>query len=346
MTLRERLLDAFSKAPPEYQEGGWLTPNKPRTPEYEKWHKETLDLVEITPVIDDPDIDDKASLMRFMDLPKLLDLVVNRRLLLPRLAELKNCDPHECSARPDYSHMPREELERRVISLREFAPKSESEAGYNPPLYYPATKTFEGTIKTMPLDALMEAAWFVEHSRLKKELVCSCWYGSEIESDAMWRLYCGHFGVAITTSVSQLKTAVKCFVPKVLSGDFKLFLAKVFYDDAPSSSGTPPWMVKRRAFRHEHEVRLYVDYPLVHAPGFSLQIDPNRLIKRITVTPYALQWQADAIKETMERLWRRRRVTVDFEPIVRRSTHRDACDPSWPQSPAANYLANFGAMHD
>ena len=90
------------------------------------------------------------------------------------------------------------------------------------------------------MDELKQAAWFGEHSRLKQELVCSCWYGGEMESDAMWRLYCEHVGVAITTSVSRLKRAVSCFVPKLFSEHFKLSLAKVTYEDTACCRDTTP----------------------------------------------------------------------------------------------------------
>jgi hypothetical protein len=241
--------------------------------------------------------------------------------------------------------VPREELERRVIDLREFAPKSATEAtefGSGPryPLPLDVTDAFEARIKRILLDDLRQAAWFVEHSRLKQELVCSCWYGGEMESDAMWRLYCEHVGVAITTSVSRLKRAVSCFVPKLFAEHFKLSLAKVTYEDTACPKGTPPWLIKRPAFRHEHEVRLYVDYPFTRAPGLDLLVDPCRLIERVTVTPYARKWQADLIEATIERVLRGSGRLIRFKRIiVKQSTHMDASDPGWPDSGTDDYLS-------
>ena len=347
MTLRDRLKEALLTAPRVYEEGPPFSIAKTKTPEYARYSKEKFDMKEIVPTIEHPGIEDAAPLRRFMDLPKFLDLIIRRRLLLPRLAELKPCDPHECVAKPDYSRVPREELERRVIDLREFAPKSATEpaelgSGPRYPLPLNVADAFEARIKRISLDDLRQAAWFVEHSRLKQELVCSCWYGEEMESDAMWRLYCKHGGVAITTSVSRLKRAVSCFVPKLFAEHFKLSLAKVTYEDTACSKGTPPWLIKRRAFGHEHEVRLYVDYPrpFARAPGFELVVDPCRLIEEVTVTPYAQKWESKIIEATIERVLGGPGRRIRFKrTTVKRSTHMDPSDPVWPESGTSDYLS-------
>jgi hypothetical protein len=153
-----------------------FTATKAKSPEYEHWWKETFGIVETVPTIEHLGIGDDAPLRRFMDLPKFLHLIISGRLFLPRLAELKQCDPHECDAKPDYSQVPREELERRVIDLREFAPKSAiADSGFGSgSRYLPAldvADSFDDRVKRMSLDELKQAAWFGEHSRLKQE-----WY--------------------------------------------------------------------------------------------------------------------------------------------------------------------------
>jgi hypothetical protein len=347
MTLRDRLSEARSRAPRTYEEGPPFSIAKAKTPEYERWWAETFESKKIVPTIEHPGIEDAAPLRRFMDLPKFLDLIISGRLLLPRLAELKRCDPHECDAKPDYSQVAREELERRVIDLREFVSESATHAsGFASGSRYASALSVIGSIedrvKRMSLDDLTQAAWFAEHSRLKKELVCSCWYGGEMESDAMWRLYCEHVGVAITTSISRLKRAVSCFVPKLFSEHFKLSLEKVTYKDTTCSGDTHPWLIKRRAFRHEDEVRLYVDYPFASAPGFDLLVDPRRLIQEVTVTPYAQKWQSDLIEATFKRVLGSSGHRVRLKStIVKQSTHMDASDPIWPESNTGNYFSSL-----
>lgn len=187
----------------------------------------------------------------------------------------------------------------------------------------------------------MEALWFAEHARLKHDVACSCWYGSGVESDAMWRLYCGHVGVSVSTSISRIKKAVTCYVPKALVDRFKLSLAKVTYSDDETCGQTLPWLVKRLAFRHEEELRLFLDYPLIRAAGFELVIDPRVLIEKITVTPYAQKWEFEAVKATVEKIFlsSERRIGLGHSrPAIEQSAHLVATDPKWPQSAAANYF--------
>lgn len=337
MTLRSVWKEAISKGP-------GLPPERPTPESMEehrracaRWKEETFRNVEITPKIENPDIGEEDRLRRFMDLPKLLDLIIHRRLLLPRLAQLRKCDPHECTAGPDYSQVPREELERMVIDLSEFMPKSFRDGSF-----FERYGGFEQRVTKLSREDLMQAVWFVEHSRLQHDLVCSCWYGREMESDAMWRLYCDRVGVAITTSASRLKASVKCVVANLFVDRFKLYLAKVTYSDKLCCSPSVPWLIKRVAFEHEHEVRLYADYPLDTEAGFIdteagffLHIDPEVLIEKIVVTPYAEKWQSEVIEAAIQKLLNSRIVGCarpgSVKPvIVRQPDHLDAPNPTWP----------------
>ena len=195
MTLRERLNEARSAAPQIFKEDPHTSIARTKTPEhercrtgdtivptglrrdenseFERWWAETFESKKIVPTIEHPGIEDAAPLRRFMDLPKFLDLVISGRLLLPRLAELKRGDSHECDAKPDYSKVSREELERRVIDLREFVPESATDAsGFGSGSRYLSAvsliDSFEDRVKRMSLDDLKQAAWFAEHSRLQE----------------------------------------------------------------------------------------------------------------------------------------------------------------------------------
>jgi len=317
-----------------------------KTPEYEQWHKETWAPILITPTIEHQGIDEGAPLLRFMQLPKLLDVIVNRQLLLPPNSKLKKGDPYECTARPDYSGIPRKGLEEELIRLEDFVPKTET-GGNTFPLDYllgprVAQMKYADRVRAMSDEELPEALWFAEHERLKHDVACSCWYGSGVESDAMWRLYCGHVGVSITTSISRIKKAVQCYVPKALVECFKLSFAKVTYSNDKFCGQTRPRLVKRLAFRHEEELRLFLDYPLVRAAGFPLVVDPCVLIEKITVTPYAQKWEFETVKATVDRILSpsaRRRVAVGYDhPPVEQSTHMSATDPKWPRSSALDYF--------
>jgi hypothetical protein len=339
MTLRERVQESYSKAFQMFKSGPrHLGISTQPTPEYEAWLKENMQPTLIKPRIKHPKIESNARIRRFMDLPKFLDLISNRRLVLPSIRQLREGDPFECAARPDYSKISREELERRLLGLREFIPKhampdekfSIMGAFYAAPI----PMTIEQMINAMSVEKLREAVWCVEHTRLQRELVCSCWYGSGMESDAMWRLYCEQVGVSISTTVSRLKASISYSVPKILAEHFELSLEPVEYRDAEFCGDSLPWLVKRHAFEHEREIRLFADYPYVFPPGLELLVEPRKLIESYTVTPYAKKWQADVIENTAKQFLTPRRVGIgrNGAPKCIRSTHLDASAPEWPKN--------------
>ena len=325
MNLYDRLKEALATEPPT--KATKLLPEP--SSEYKDWLAANFNEVEIKPLIEHPAISDHVQLRRFMDLPKLLDLIAKRRIVLPPIADLQKADPSECSVAPDYSGLSRKELECRIAELREFAPV-ELTGMPTPmellrgPFPYP---TYLSHIERLSDDELRQAMWFVQYKRLSEHLFCSCWYGSEMESDAMWRLYCQQVGVVITTTVADLKDTCRCRVAKLFEKDFKLTLAPVDYNDS-AVCNSEPWLVKRTAFGHEHELRLYVDYPFSPYPGFTLSVNPLSLIKQITVTPYANRWQMEAIQAASKSILGESETNARFM----RSAHMDPRTPKWPRN--------------
>jgi len=333
------ITEIFAKAPVEREA-------------FERWTEENLKPVKIKPPILHPGIAEDAVIRRFVDLPKLLDLLVNQRLLLPQLGLLTKGDPFECSARRSYEHFNREELVRKTLDLRFYAPKSygsklgetlSSALGGSLIPVLPKSR-YEEAIEQMPIAKLRQAVEYLERRRLERHLACSCWYmgdGTEFE-DAMWKIFCGQLGASITTSVSLLKACASCQIPKILADSQELRLEKVIYRDDNDCKDSEPWLIKRTAFKHESEVRLYIDYPFSIAPGFYLDVDPTELIDEIVITPFAEDWQRKAIRETCEVLLQRKRVNrlsrFHHEPKISESTHLDAAQPKWPEEPSWPFI--------
>ncbi len=318
----------------------------PSEPEaYRLWEKENFQEVKVTPQILHPNISEDSVIRRFVDLPKLLDLLVNRRLLLPQLASLTKGDPFECSAKRTYDHLSHQELVCKALDLQIYAPKFYKEAflpissGYVGPLNRTTLKSrYTQSIEKMSETELKEAVWFLEYERLKHDLACSCWYlGNSTESeDAMWKIFCGHLGVAIKTSVSRLKSVVSCRVPRVMADSVVLKLDEVIYDDRKECRNSEPWLIKRTAFRHENEVRLYVESALMIGPGFLLDVNPAALIEEIVITPFAEKWQIKSIAETCELLLRRSETDPSsrsaHESKILKSPHMNTFHPTWPEA--------------
>jgi hypothetical protein len=132
----------------------------------------------------------------------------------------------------------------------------------------------------------------------------SCWrYGHE--SEAMWRLYCGQAdGVAIETTYGKLKALVT-------SKD--TFIGAVQYIDYATQSLDSANVLnalihKRKGFEHEQEVRILrvdlvaaVEGKPAEKEGVSIPWDPDDVIERIAVSPYASPWYLETVQTTLEK---------------------------------------------
>lgn len=139
----------------------------------------------------------------------------------------------------------------------------------------------------------------------------NCW-SAAVESEAMWRLYCGRsYGVAMVSTFGKLKASLT---------DPATRLGKVRYIDynRAALSGNDllqPMTHKRIAFVHENEVRIVRwlskemegrsfppgpnDPPL--EPGRKMDWNPEQTVDRIVVSPYAQEWYLAAVRDTLSR---------------------------------------------
>ena len=269
-------------------------------------------------------------LRRFIDLPKLFDLLNSHVLFLPRLKELLNGDPFECYARTDYGSC-RQVLESRALKLGHYAPGASAISALSDfeDAFISPRKHFEESLKTLLLPELKKAVWYLERQRFQTEITCTCWYRGDAESDAMWKIYANQLGVAITTTVRRLKHAFTCHTLSGLADSFKLTLAAIKYDDKPDAGEVPPWLIKRTAFDHEKEIRLYCDHEFPQSKGLNLFVKPSKLIQEITVTPFAKEWQYRAIADVLGHLANRGLRRSGHIPI-RHSSHMDIPSDEWP----------------
>ncbi|MEW6330612.1 MAG: DUF2971 domain-containing protein [Pseudomonadota bacterium] len=135
----------------------------------------------------------------------------------------------------------------------------------------------------------------------------NCWYASNNESEAMWRLYCGAgHGVAVQTTYASLVDSIK--------NNNDLFIGLVSYIDYeregfPSANVFYPVMHKRLAFSHEREVRMVISptkyraAPPEPAPlGLTVEWDPTSLIEAVYVDPYAPEYYYEAAQSIVENL--------------------------------------------
>lgn len=300
-----------------------------------RWWDDNYKSIVVSPKLILNGVTKHQRLRRFVDLPKLFDLLKNERLVLPRLRQLMERDPFECFARKRFDHLDRPELETYAKKLEYLAPDSAKKYFCPPPslgenIWSNLSKgepLFDRQIHQMTLEDLKEAVWYLERERLKNHLVCSCWYKGAFESDAMWKIYASQLGVSISSSAARMESAMKLEIPKILVNRTEFKLAAVQYDNPKVCQNQEPWLIKRKAFTHEKEVRLFCDVPFIFGPQLEIQINIAKLIEEIVITPFAAAWQVAGIKGAIEALLKEvgaRRV------IVRQSRHMRVPEFGWP----------------
>ena len=169
-----------------------------------------------------------------------------------------------------------------------------------------------------------------------------CW-SRHRASDAMWRLYSDGGGVRIKTTVDRLLSSIyhggiykpdmSCGVGKIryLSQKRLMKVAHSTFSDASISSENMfhSLLVKRLAFSHEREVRLfYIDLKeRENGRLFSYPIDPHDLISQIMLDPLMSFDDAEALKIEIRR-------RTGFRGDIKRSLHLQSagyhlrCGPS------------------
>ena len=144
---------------------------------------------------------------------------------------------------------------------------------------------------------------------LRRQTFVSCWHANNVESEAMWRLYCGsRDGIALQTTYQRLDASLPA----------EVLLGQVTYLDYETDTNPPTdelslLMRKRQAFEHEHEVRALIcpgDHPPAggdagtRAPDDTVINVPwsaNEHLEHIYVSPYAEEWYRDVVVAVLER---------------------------------------------
>jgi len=161
-------------------------------------------------------------------------------------------------------------------------------------------------------------------------LMVNCWYRSDHESEGMWGRY-SKDGVAVRTSIGALK---KAFVsdaqqPVVHLGAVKYLdfaSQNLVPSDCVTDDGQLMGMIKRMAYAHEREVRMYVTGErsardlTIHTPASTkISVDVDALVEGVIVSPLGDRALEDAVKTVCR--W----ADVD-ERLVTKSKLLDDCE--------------------
>lgn len=253
-----------------------------------------------------PDRD--ATIWRYMDIGKYLDVITKGRLWFNRVIEFRKTDPYE-GAITKYDH-------EKVTSILESKTKEELKSKLQ---HYGEV----GVAKLIDDAPQKSIYWFqllfIKRIPLVETNVytssISCWHENSSESDAMWALYSQReAGIAIKSTVSRV---IKSFE----SSKRTIHIAKVVYDSGERLSALTSGiydsiLIKRQAFTHENEVRIialtldgyetpeWTEANQVHkidpsrpvSPGVYIGCDVNALIEEVVISPLMELYSYQALK--------------------------------------------------
>lgn len=228
--------------------------------------------------------------MRYMSIDKFIDLISNKCLFLTPLSFYSKTDPFE-------GHKPKVLFEAFMGVLSE--PFKEIEATNQQLESLSVAKDDYDNIQKIKVKMAKYKENLVPLSLKVSQSPCvNCWYHSELESEAMWKLYSDSGkGIAIKTSVSSLLSAINS-CPQAIPlnlGKVKYldFLSKALKTEDCFSDGITSPLLKRKEYEHENEVRLYStpqlnygEWEMYTPKPMFVNIDISKLIEAIYISPY------------------------------------------------------------
>jgi hypothetical protein len=239
---------------------------------------------------------DDMVLWRYMSLDKFINLLDDEGIYFAPLKSYQDTDPFE-------GYPPAVAL-RAIYSLSDSTYKIASDSLL---MAESLVKPWSPEVET----AVAKARAEIENRPVKfrtlidalfKGTLVSCWYYSEHQSEAMWKLYGDQGkGVAIRSTVGKLKEALS--QAEGNARQKKIFIGKVKYVDYSDPHMTAPEckvdghiipLMKRISYAHENEVRAFLSPDIDTSNMASFSIKPfmascnvRSLIDGVYVSPYA-----------------------------------------------------------
>lgn len=234
------------------------------------------------------------TLWRYMSLDKFIDLISTKTLFLSPLSFYEKTDPFE-GLLPKVALKATIDIYLKPIIVMEEQCKQFKRQLLNDDINedherFKPLDDFENKLK------LQKEELVPLKNKISKSTRVNCWYYSEKESEAMWKLYSdGGKGIAIKTTVGSLVESINT--------DIQISLGRVKYLDFLSTTlelkdcltdGVLSPLLKRNEYEHENEVRLYStpdfyssEKWLSHKPTpISIDVDIKKLIESIYISPY------------------------------------------------------------
>lgn len=223
------------------------------------------------------------TLWRYMDLAKFVALLEDRTMYFARADKLG--DPFEFAAgitarQKDWDEHYKAFFREAISTVPgRTEPPSEEELAMNS----------ERLLREMRLG--------VEYERHRT--FASCWHANNVESEALWRLYCPppQPGIVIQTTAEALETSLGKYAD--------VEIAYVQYVDFKTAFAGPYERIftKRKSLAHEAEVRAVLKRMSMDDPpqGVMMATDLEKLIKAVVPSPFAPPWLHALLENMLKR---------------------------------------------
>ncbi|WP_046072514.1 DUF2971 domain-containing protein [Pseudomonas synxantha] len=250
-------------------------------------------------------LNDDMILWRYMSLDKFVNLLDDGGVYFSPLDSYMTSDPYEgfppaVAIKAMYSAS--DPVYKNVFDLLSSLESAADEK----------TPEFLGAIRKAKDHLATRSAVFRKvFNSLSKGTLVSCWYHSEYQSEAMWKLYSDQGkGVAVKTTIGKLRVALESAI--ATERQTKIFLGKVKYLDysdaaiAPSDcvvDGHIMPLLKRVSYSHENEVRAFLcpDLDVNNLDDFVIKpymahCDVFSLIDGVYVSPFVRSPYVKAVR--------------------------------------------------
>jgi hypothetical protein len=251
---------------------------------------------------------DNPTIWKFVDLTTFLAILTDSCLFFSSINNLCAGDPFECALWPSqrYNGWTKDKFIERALSLSSVLPR--------PALFeeqIKQLKKFRNFLTKANSNELMATVTELELKFYRRRIICNCWHENTHESDAMWKIYSARTGVAIKSTAELLAKSIGGYMAPIYSGNkIDYIMERVRYCEESELGGAPefyvthPWMLKRRGFEHEKEIRIFSEAPdkTPVGNGIGIRMKLASLVEQIVLSPFNPKHVNDGIKTVVEKL--------------------------------------------